>query len=446
MNRVSLHTLGCKLNYAETSTIAREFISRKYDIVDFGDPADVTIINTCTVTDQADKKCRNAIRRAKRANPDAFVVVSGCYAQLEPKQIAAIDGVDAVLGNNEKFKLFELLGDFERAQKTQIHVSCIDDTQLYNPAFSSGDRTRAFLKVQDGCDYTCSFCTIPLARGKSRSRPLGDTLQHAKEVANLGYKEIVLSGINLGLYGLDSNSNLLELLKGLDQIEQVERFRISSIEPNLLSEDIIRFVSESRAFQPHFHIPLQSGDDSVLGKMRRRYKTDLYRSRIEFIQEIIPNAAIGIDVIVGFPAEGDKEFLASKNFLESLDISYLHVFTYSERKNTKAAQQTAISEFSAIPMQERHRRSAILRELSKKLQRRFYLKHLDTERKVLWEKSRKGDKMSGFTDNYIKVSGPYDKTKAETISLEELASINAEGEVEITSSLEELSFSLPLLV
>jgi len=442
MNRVSLHTLGCKLNYAETSTIAREFISRDYKVVPFGNEADVTVINTCTVTEQANKKCRNAIRKAKKANPKSYVIVSGCYAQLEPEEIAEIEGVDAVLGNTEKFRIFDIIDDFEEQNQTQIHVSCIDDTEFYGPAFSSGDRTRVFLKVQDGCDYTCSFCTIPLARGRSRSLPLEQTLNHAREVARLGHKEVVLSGINLGLYGLDSGSNLLELLLRLDEIEEIERFRISSIEPNLLTEEIIQFVARSRAFMPHFHIPLQSGDDLVLGKMRRRYKTDLYRSRIDTIRELIPDAGIGVDVIVGFPAEGSEQFANTVSFIESIPVSYLHVFTYSERDNTSAVDQPEKMGGTFVDLNERHNRSRILRSLSHDIQTTFNQSFLGETRKVLWEKSRKEDFMLGFTDNYVKVKRRFDSSLAETIQMEKLDYLDEAGMVRV---LEDLSIDLPVL-
>ena len=442
MNRVSLHTLGCKLNYAETSTIAREFISRDYEVVPFGNEADVTVINTCTVTDQANKKCRNAIRKAKKANPKSYVIVSGCYAQLEPEEIAEIEGVDAVLGNTEKFKIFEIIDEFEEQSQTQIHVSCIDESEFYGQAFSSGDRTRVFLKVQDGCDYTCSFCTIPLARGKSRSLPLEETVKHAMEVADLGHKEIVLSGINLGLYGLDSGSKLIDLLKRLDEIEKIERFRISSIEPNLLSEDIIDFVAQSRAFMPHFHIPLQSGDDFVLGKMRRRYKTDLYRGRIEKIKELIPDAGIGVDVIVGFPAEGTEEFSNTVTFIESLAVSYLHVFTYSERDNTSAVDHAEKMGGPVVDLNERHRRSRILRSLSHDIQANFNKSFLGRSRPVLWEKSKKSDVLYGFTDNYIKVKRNFDSSLAESIQMEHLDTMDENGIVQVV---EDQAIELPLL-
>lgn len=407
MARVSFYTLGCKLNYAETSTISREFEDRDFEIVPFGAPADVTVINTCSVTEEADRQCRQIIRRALRLNPGTFIAVTGCYAQLRPDEIAAIEGVDVVLGANEKFRLFEIVQAFEKKERTQIEVSCIDHVTTYGSAYSSGDRTRAFLKVQDGCDYTCSFCTIPFARGKSRSQPLEETLQKAREVADLGYKEVVLSGVNIGLFGQEHGVTLLDLLIGLEKIEKIERYRISSIEPNLLTDEIIEFVAQSQRFQPHFHVPLQSGDNHVLGKMRRRYRREVFADRVNTIKHLIPHACVGADVIVGFPAENEARFDETVCFIEDLPLSYLHVFTYSERANTVAVTELEkIGE--PVPKAERSRRNHVLRLLSEKKRHEFYRKHIGTVRPVLWEGAEKNGVMYGFTDNYIKVQRPAD--------------------------------------
>lgn len=428
MSRVSFHTLGCKLNYAETSTIARDFKAQGYKTVPFETAADVTVINTCTVTEQAEAKCRNAIRRALRANPDTFVIVTGCYAQLRPEEIAQIPGVDVVLGAQEKFQIFSLLKAFEKQPQTQVAVSCIDDVVAFGPSYSSGERTRAFLKVQDGCDYTCSFCTIPQARGKSRSAPIPETLRSAREVIEKGYKEIVLSGINIGLYGQEHGTDLLALLYELDQLEGVERFRISSIEPNLLTDDILRFVAESNKFQPHFHIPLQSGDNEVLGKMRRRYRRELYAERVQRIHHLMPDACIGVDVIVGFPAETETHFEQTYQFLHELPVSYFHVFTYSERPNTTAVEQLTRMG-TPVPAKERERRSKMLRILSAKKRLAFHQANTGTTRPVLWEDEEKGGLMFGFTDNYVKVQTPYDPDKAGAIEIVTLGTLAEDGTV-----------------
>lgn len=429
MPTVSFHTLGCKLNFAETSTVARDFERHGFDTVPFEEFADVTVINTCTVTEQAESKCRNAIRRAQRANPDAFIVVTGCYAQLRPEDIAKIPGVDVVLGAQEKFQIFSLVEAFQKKTETQIAVSCIDDVAAFGASYSSGERTRAFLKVQDGCDYICSFCTIPQARGKSRSAPIEATLDQAQEVIAKGYREIVLSGINIGLYGQEHGTSLLDLLRRLDDLDGVDRFRISSIEPNLLTDEMIAFVANSQKFQPHFHIPLQSGDDFVLGKMRRRYRRDLYADRVASIKNLMPDAAIGVDVIVGFPAETEEHFENTYLFLNDLPVSYFHVFTYSERPNTTAVELLDKMGGSPVPQRERERRSKMLRMLSLKKREAFYRAHLGETRLVLWEDDQKNGQMFGFTDNHVRVQTAYDPAKVNQIESVLLAEITPEGHV-----------------
>ena len=411
MPRVSFYTLGCKLNYAETSTLQRDFEARRFETVSFGAAADVTVINTCTVTEEADRKCRQTVRRALRANPDAFVIVTGCYAQLQPDVLAAIEGVDAVLGASEKFRLFHLIDAFSKGEATQVAVSCIDEATAFGPAFSSGERTRAFLKVQDGCDYGCAFCTIPLARGRSRSQRVAETVRQARHLADQGYREIVLSGINIGLYGEDHGSSLLSLLQALDDVDGIDRYRISSIEPNLLTDDLIDFVAASRRFQPHFHLPLQSGDDYVLGKMRRRYRRSLYAERVAHIKRLMPHACVGADVIVGFPAEDETRFDTTYRFIQDLPLAYLHVFTYSERADTVAVDQPERTGGTSVPKAERSRRNRMLRILSEKKRHAFYQSHRSNVRPVLWEEAEHGGAMHGFTDNYIKVGRPYEAAR-----------------------------------
>lgn len=406
--KVSFYTLGCKLNYAETSTLARDFEARDFEVVPFGEAADVTVINTCTVTEEAERKCRQVIRRARRANPKAFILVTGCYAQLRPDEIAALPGVDAVLGAREKFHLFDVLGDFSKREQTQVAVSCIDEVEAFGPAYAAGERTRAFLKVQDGCDYTCAFCTIPQARGRSRSNPLEATVAQARAIAEKGFREIVLSGVNIGLYGQEHGHTLPDLLRALDRVEGIARYRISSIEPNLLTDEIIDFVAASERFQPHFHIPLQSGDDYVLGKMRRRYRRHVYAGRVARIKERLPHACIGVDVIVGFPAESAERFENTCRFLQDLPVSYLHVFTYSERPHTVAVDQPERVGGAPVPKAERARRNRVLRLLSDRKRAAFYKDHAGTTRPVLWEGDEKDGVMYGFTDNYIRVRRPYD--------------------------------------
>ena len=434
MPRVSFYTLGCKLNYAETSTLQRDFEGRGFEAVPFGEAADVAVINTCTVTEEADRKCRQTIRRALRTSPDAFVIVTGCYAQLQPEALAAIDGVDVVLGANEKFQLFNLIDQFSKREETQVAVSCIDDVAAYGPAYSSGERTRAFLKVQDGCDYGCAFCTIPLARGRSRSQPVAETVAQAREIAAQGYREVVLSGINIGLYGQDlyrkdQGADLLALLRALDDVDGISRYRISSIEPNLLTDAIIDFVATSRRFQPHFHLPLQSGDDYVLGKMRRRYRRALYADRIARIKRLLPHACIGADVIVGFPAEDAARFETTCRFIQDLPLAYLHVFTYSERANTVAVDQPERMGETSVPKAERSRRNRTLRVLSEKKRHAFYRKHLGDVRPVLWEEAERGGAMHGFTDNYIKIGRPYNAARVGQIEDIRLGALAEDGTV-----------------
>lgn len=433
---VAFYTLGCKLNFSETSTIARLFEQGGYAKVDFDDRPDIFIINTCSVTDHADKKCRNLVRRAKNKNPEAFIAVVGCYAQLKPEEISQIEGVNVVLGANEKFNILEYLDKTPTDGRAHIENGHIKEVKEFIPSYSANDRTRTFLKVQDGCDYFCSFCTIPLARGRSRNQTVAETLTVAQEVADSGVKEVVLTGVNIGDFGQGNGENFLDLIKALDQIEGIDRFRISSIEPNLLSDDIIDFVAQSKRFVPHFHIPLQSGSDEMLTTMRRRYLTPLYRERIERIKTRMPNACIGVDVIVGFPAETEEEFMKTVDFIKSLDVSYLHVFTYSERANT-----TALRIDDVIPIQVRQQRNKILTSLSHKKKRAFYDSQIGSTHPVLWEASENEGMMHGFTENYVKVQKPFDANsvnKMETVSLDEisrsgLVSVGVEDQMTLVS-------------
>ena len=395
--RVAFHTLGCKLNYSETSTISRDFITRGFEKVEYRDHADIYVINTCSVTENADKEARRLIRQAKRLNPLSSIAVIGCYAQLKPEEIAAIDGVDLVIGSEEKFNLLDHLNELDQKEDNTIIHSSIEHVHSFKPSYSIGDRTRSYLKVQDGCDYTCSFCTIPLARGKSRSGNIQTTVKTAQEVALKGVKEIVLTGVNIGDFGVGSDENLLQLLIELDNIEGVERFRISSIEPNLLNNDIIAFCNTSKKFVPHFHIPLQSGSNKILKGMRRRYDQTIYRKKINKILSSNSETCIGVDVMVGFPGESDEDFLETYNFINDIDISYLHVFTYSERPNTPAKNIKEV-----ISKRVRAERSKMLHILSEKKRRYFYDHFINTHREVLFESSRNG-KLVGHTDNYIKV-------------------------------------------
>jgi threonylcarbamoyladenosine tRNA methylthiotransferase MtaB len=422
---VAFHTLGCKLNFSETSTVARQLSEGGFARVNIDETPDVVVINTCSVTDNADSKCRNFVRRSLKSNPIAFIVVIGCYAQLKPEEIAAIEGVDLVLGANEKFNLPSMLDELTKKASGhgEIRVGEIKEVQDFIPGFSSGDRTRTFLKVQDGCDYFCAFCTIPLARGRSRSGTIVQALESAREAIKRGAKEIVLTGVNIGDFGKSNGESLLELIQELDKLEGgIERYRISSIEPNLLSEDIIDFVAESTKFMPHFHIPLQSGSDEILSAMRRRYRSDLYRSRVEYIRKKMPYAGIGVDVIVGFPGECDSNFQDTYDFLNSLNISYLHVFTYSERPNT-----TALRIDDVIPVPTRQNRNKMLRILSLKKQREHYEKFIGSISKVLIESSEDEDLVFGYTPEYVRVAVNLNTVSRNTTTSLLLNTINPNG-------------------
>lgn len=432
---VSFYTLGCKLNYSETSTIGRLFEDAGYQEVAFKEPADIYVINTCSVTDFADRKCRKVVRQALRQSPQALVVVIGCYAQLKPDEIASIPGVDLVLGAAEKFQILNFIDDLSKAPgKGMVNASEVRQANSFVNAFSFGDRTRSFLKVQDGCDYKCSFCTIPLARGKSRSDTVENVVANAAHIAAMGVKEIVLTGVNIGDFGNGTaviegtkpkkEALFIDLIKALDEIDGIERFRISSIEPNLCTNEIIEFVAQSKRFVPHFHIPLQSGNNKQLKQMRRRYKRELYADRVATIKSIMPDCCIGVDVIVGFPGETEADFLASYQFLNELDISYLHVFTYSERPNTLAYEMADI-----VPVAERRRRNDMLTILSQKKRRLFYEQHLGETRPVLFEKHKDKSLMTGFTNNYIKIELPIVTDLLNTIQEVALTEILPNGQV-----------------
>lgn len=406
MKKVAFYTLGCKLNFSETSTISRSFEEKGYRKVDFTDTPDIFIINTCSVTDNADKKCRKVVREARAIAPDSFVAIVGCYAQLKPKEIAEINGVDAVLGAAEKFRLHELLGDFIREKEAKVFAGDISHVNTFNTSWSVQDRTRTFLKVQDGCDYSCTFCTIPLARGASRSDTSDHVVEAAVKIGLSGVKEIVLTGVNTGDFGLRDGrreERFIDLIRKLDKVEEVSRFRISSIEPNLLTDEIIDFVAGSSRFMPHFHIPLQSGSDSILKLMKRRYLREVYTSRVDRIRKMVPDCCIGVDVIVGFPGETDQDFEETYRYLNELDIAYLHVFTYSERANTPAASMAG-----AVPQKVRAERSARLHMLSDKKRRFFYEQHAGRQYQVLFENDIENGMMHGFTENYIRVAMAYD--------------------------------------
>ena len=422
---VAFHTLGCKLNFSESSTIARLFEQGGYATVGFDERPEIFVINTCSVTENADKKCRNLVRRARSKNPEAFIAVIGCYAQLKPKEIAEIPGVNVVLGANEKFNILKHL-EHERSEDGIAHIENghIKEVRDFIPSYSANDRTRTFLKIQDGCDYFCSFCTIPLARGRSRNQSIEETVKVAKEVAAQSVKEVVLTGVNIGDFGQGGDEDFLKLIKALDQIDGIDRFRISSIEPNLLSNEIISFVATSQKFVPHLHIPMQSGSDAMLKSMRRRYDVALYRNRISHIRSVMPDACIGADVIVGYPGETDAEFNKTVEFIKELDINYLHVFTYSERANT-----TALRVEDVIPVTIRQERNKILTQISHKKKRAFYESQVGTTHTVLWEASENDGMMQGFTENYIKVQRPMDEAKINTVEMVTLVDIGRNGAI-----------------
>lgn len=426
--KVAFYTLGCKLNFSETSTIARSFKNEGYNRVEFDQIADIYVINTCSVTDNADKRFKGIVKQAQKVNQDAFVIAIGCYAQLKPEELAAVDGVDLVLGATEKFKITDYLNDLTKNDLGEIHSCEIDDADFYVGAYSIGDRTRAFLKVQDGCDYKCTYCTIPLARGISRSDKLENVLNNAAEISAKGIKEIVLTGVNIGDYGKGEFGNkkhehtFLDLVKALDEVQGIERLRISSIEPNLLKNETIDFVGQSNTFVPHFHVPLQSGSNEILKLMRRRYMRELYIDRVAQIKSVMPDACIGVDVIVGFPGETQKHFLETYNFLNELDISYLHVFTYSERDNTPAAEMDDV-----VPQRQRKKRSKMLRGLSAKKRRAFYESQLGKRKTVLFEGENKEGYIHGFTENYVKVKAPWNPSLVNTLHEVNLEKIDEDG-------------------
>ena len=428
--KVAFYTLGCKLNFSETSTIARDFQNEGFERVDFEEIADIYVINTCSVTDNADKQFKQIVKKAMKLNDKAFVAAVGCYAQLKPEELAAVDGVDLVLGATEKFKITDYINDLSKNDMGEVHSCEIEEADFYVGSYSIGDRTRAFLKVQDGCDYKCTYCTIPLARGISRSDALENVLKNAKEISEQGIKEIVLTGVNIGDYGKGEFGNkkhehtFLDLVKALDEVEGIERLRISSIEPNLLKNETIEFVSKSRTFVPHFHIPLQSGSNDILKKMKRRYLREVYTERVAKIREVMPHACIGVDVIVGFPGETDEHFLETYHFLNDLDISYLHVFTYSERDNTEAVEMEGV-----VPMNVRSKRSKMLRGLSVKKRRAFYESQIGTNRTVLFESENKEGYIHGFTENYVKVKTPWNPELVNTLHEINLTKIDEDGSV-----------------
>ena len=428
--KVAFYTLGCKLNFAETSTIARSFEEDGYTRVDFEDPADIYVINTCSVTENADKQFKQIVRKALKTNPKAFLAAVGCYAQLKPEELASVDGVDLVLGAKEKFNITQYIDDLTKNNEGIVHSCEIAETDFYVGSYSIGDRTRAFLKVQDGCDYKCTYCTIPMARGISRSDTIENILANAKKISDKGIKEIVLTGVNIGDYGKGEFGNkkhehtFLELVQALDKVEGIERLRISSIEPNLIKDETIDFIVQSKAFVPHFHIPLQSGSNDILKKMKRRYLRELYVSRVAKIREVMPDACIGVDVIVGFPGETDEHFLETYHFLNELDISYLHVFTYSERDNTEAVLMDGV-----VPDAVRAKRSKMLRGLSAKKRNAFYESQLGKEKTVLFESDNKQGYIHGFTENYVKVKAPWDPALVNTLHKVRLTKIDADGMV-----------------
>ena len=430
MKKVAFYTLGCKLNFSETSTIARSFEEEGYQRVDFDEPADIYVINTCSVTENADKQFKQIVRKALKTNPKAFLAAVGCYAQLKPEELASVDGVDLVLGAKEKFNITQYIDDLTKNNEGVVHSCEISETDFYVGSYSIGDRTRAFLKVQDGCDYKCTYCTIPMARGISRSDTIENIIANAKKISDKGIKEIVLTGVNIGDYGKGEFGNkkhehtFLELVQALDKVEGIERLRISSIEPNLIKDETIDFIAQSNSFVPHFHIPLQSGSNDILKKMKRRYLRELYVSRVTKIREVMPDACIGVDVIVGFPGETDEHFLETYHFLNELDISYLHVFTYSERDNTEAVLMDGV-----VPDAVRAKRSKMLRGLSAKKRNAFYESQLGKEKTVLFESDNKQGYIHGFTENYVKVKAPWDPALVNTLHKVKLTKIDADGMV-----------------
>jgi threonylcarbamoyladenosine tRNA methylthiotransferase MtaB len=430
--KVAFYTLGCKLNYSETSTIGRLFNQAGFDTVDFTDTPDVYVINTCSVTDNADKKCKRVVKEALKISPNAYVTIVGCYAQLKPKEIAEIPGVDMVLGAAEKFQIVDHITDLTKKEKAIVLNQPVSEANEFVSAYSIGDRTRTFLKVQDGCDYSCTFCTIPLARGASRSDTIESVLQQAEKIAASGVREIVLTGVNLGDFGIingQRQNKFFDLVQALDGVEGIDRIRISSIEPNLLTDEIIAFVATSKKFVPHFHIPLQSGSNKILSLMRRRYKRELYVDRVEKIKQVMPNCCIGVDVIVGFPGETREDFVDTYNFLNDLDVSYLHVFTYSERENTLAAEMKGV-----VPGSTRADRSKMLHILSDKKRRAFYETQLGKTAEVLFEGDIKDGFMHGFTRNYVKVKTKFDPVLVNELKTIQLTQISSDGDVEITES------------
>ena len=426
--KVALTTLGCKLNFSETSTISRQFLEQGYDVVKFDEISDIYIINTCSVTQNADKQFKSLVSKSLKINSNAFIVAIGCYAQLKPEELAKINGVDLVLGSKEKFKILDYLNDLNKNQLGEIHSCEISETDFYKSSYSIGDRTRSFLKVQDGCDYKCTYCTIPLARGISRSDKLSNIISSAESISKSGIKEIVLTGVNIGDYGKGElgqkkhDNTFLELITELDKVDGIARIRISSIEPNLLSDEIIHFVANSNKFVPHFHIPLQSGSNNILRLMSRRYKRELYKERVSYIKSLMPNACIGADVIVGFPGESDELFLETYKFIQSLDLSYLHVFSYSERDNTKAVDLMNI-----VPKQIRSKRSKMLRTLSVKIRRDFYSRQLGTKKNILFESENKKGFIHGFSENYVRVKTPWRKNLVDSIVSYGLKEISEDG-------------------
>jgi threonylcarbamoyladenosine tRNA methylthiotransferase MtaB len=435
--KVAFYTLGCKLNYSETSTIGRLFNQAGYQTVEFSEKADVYVINTCSVTENADKKCKKVVKEALKISPEAYITIVGCYAQLKPKEIAEIPGVDMVLGAAEKFQLVDHITDLTKKPKAVVLNQPVTEAKQFVASHSFGDRTRTFLKVQDGCDYSCSFCTIPLARGASRSDTIAHIVEQAEAIAASGVKEIVLTGVNIGDYGIRDGKRedkFLDLIKALDNVEGIDRIRISSIEPNLLTDEIIAFVAQSKRFVPHFHIPLQSGSNKILSLMRRRYRRELYVDRVSTIKRLMPNCCIGVDVIVGFPGETREDFLDTYNFLNELDISYLHVFTYSERENTLAAELPG-----SVPGSSRADRSKMLHSLSEKKRRAFYESQLNAVSEVLFESDMKDGFMHGFTRNYVKVKAKYDPVLVNELKQVKLSAIAADGDVEIIEIAEVLT-------